>query len=197
MKKDPGDLPNRISALEGEIMQKREQLITLKKQLPPEEITDYLLKRPGGKDVRLSEMFGAHEDLIVIHNMGVSCRYCTMWADGFNGVLQHLENRAAFVVVSPDSPEIQMAFAQRRGWEFRMFSNQGSTFTEDMGFKRQNGARSSWVPGVSTFQRLPNGKIVRIAKAEFGPGDPLCSVWHLFDLLAKGANGWEPAFQYE
>lgn len=197
MKGDQKDLLKEINALEEELTKKQERLVALKKQLSPEEVRDYVLKGPGGKDVRLSEMFGEHEDLIVIHNMGTSCPYCTMWADGFDGVLEHLENRAAFVVVSPDSPEIQRAFAQRRGWQFKMYSNQGSTFTEDMGFKHQDGKRSPWIPGVSTFHRSPAGKIVRIAKAEFGPGDPYCSVWHLFDLLAKGANGWEPGFQYE
>ena len=196
MKVAQEDLQKEINALEEELIKKRERLIALKKQLPQEEVRDYALKSASGKDVRLSEMFGNHEDLIVIHNMGVSCPYCTMWADGFNGLLKHLENRAAFVVVSPDSPETQKAFAQRRGWQFKIYSNQGSTFTEEMGFKRQDGQRSSWMPGVSTFHRLPEGKIVRIAKADFGPGDAYCSAWHLLDLLAKGANGWEPNFQY-
>jgi predicted dithiol-disulfide oxidoreductase (DUF899 family) len=55
-----------------------------------------------------------------------------MWADGFTGTVPQLQDRAAFVVVSPDSPEIQQAFAQSRGWNFRMLSGQGSTFIKDM-----------------------------------------------------------------
>jgi predicted dithiol-disulfide oxidoreductase (DUF899 family) len=62
--------------------------------------------------VQLSDLFGEHEDLIVIHNMGVSCPYCTLWADGFNGLIRHLEDRAAFVMVSPDPPDIQKEFAK-------------------------------------------------------------------------------------
>ena len=38
--------------------------------------------------VRLSELFGEHDDLVIIHNMGASCRYCTLWADGFSGYLR-------------------------------------------------------------------------------------------------------------
>ena len=41
--------------------------------------------------------------------MGRGCSYCTLWADGFNGLRHHFEDRAAFVVVSPDTPEQQKA----------------------------------------------------------------------------------------
>ena len=34
----------------------------------------------------------AHDRLLMIHNMGEACRYCTLWADGFNGFLPHLED---------------------------------------------------------------------------------------------------------
>src|SRR6516162_6332847 len=39
--------------------------------------------------------FWRQEYLFVIHNMGAGCRNCTLWADGFNGMLRHIENRAA------------------------------------------------------------------------------------------------------
>ena len=91
--------------------------------------------------------------------MGRACTYCTLWADGFNGVHRHLENRAGFVVVSPDPLDVQREFAESRGWKFRMASGQGSTFIEDMGFKSEKG----WTPGVSTFYR-DKGKITRVAR---------------------------------
>jgi hypothetical protein len=40
----------------------------------PQEVKDYELTSLEGA-VRLSELFGAHDDLIVIHNMGVACSY--------------------------------------------------------------------------------------------------------------------------
>jgi predicted dithiol-disulfide oxidoreductase (DUF899 family) len=95
--------------------------------------------------VRLSELFGDKADLFVIHNMGQSCPYCTLWADGFNGAYAHLSNRAAFVVSSPDTPEKQRKFAESRHWTFPMVSHEGTTFAEDMGY-HQDG---SWMPGVS------------------------------------------------
>ncbi len=185
-------LENEIARLDAELMEKQKRLSDLRGQLPAVEVTDYVLKGSNGKKVKLSDIFDEKEDLIVIHNMGNSCSYCTMWADGFNGVLQHLESRAAFAVLSPDPPDIQTSFAQKRGWQFKMYSSEGSTFTEDMGFKKGDG----WLPGVSTFYKKADGKIAQISKAAFGPGDPFCAAWHLFDLLANGANGWEPEFKY-
>ena len=185
-------LENEIARLEAELMEKQKRLSDLRGQLPPEKVPDYILKGSNGKKVKLSDMFCDKEDLIVIHNMGRSCSYCTLWADGFNGMLQHLETRAAFVVVSPDSPEVQAAFAQNRGWQFKMYSTEESTFTEDMGFKNGDG----WLPGVSTFHKKADDKIVHISKANFGPGDSFCASWHFFDLLANGVNGWQPAFKY-
>src|SRR6516164_9513796 len=60
--------------------------------------------------------------------MGASCPYCTLWADGFNGLLPHIENRAAFVVASPDDPQAQEKFKASRGWRFPMVSHRDSTF---------------------------------------------------------------------
>jgi hypothetical protein len=52
------------------------------------------------------------------------------------------------------------------------------------------------MPGVSTFYRDKGGKITRIAKAPFGPGDPFCGVWHLLALLKDGAADWRPQYKY-
>jgi predicted dithiol-disulfide oxidoreductase (DUF899 family) len=114
-----------------------------------------------------------------------------MWADGFNGVLPHLENRAAFVVSSPDDPPTQRAFAAARGWRFRMVSHQGTSFAADMGYRNEQG----WLPGVSVFRRVGD-RIYRVSDAPFDEGDDFCTVYHLFDLLPKGAAGWRPQFSY-
>jgi predicted dithiol-disulfide oxidoreductase (DUF899 family) len=181
-----------IGKLEAEIENMRQKLAEARKQLPEEPVEDYTLMGPEGDAVSLSGLFGGRDELIVVHNMGRRCAYCTLWADGFNGVLPHLENRAAFVVVSPDPPEVQAEFAASRGWKFHMVSSKGSRFTEDMGFLVDG---SDW-PGFSTFRKAEDDRIFRTAKAFFGPGDPYCAVWHLFALLPRGENNWEPKFKY-
>ncbi len=180
-----------IEKMEEELVEKQEKLAEMKRELPAQQVQDYTLASAMGP-VRLSELFQGKPDLIVIHNMGKGCAYCTLWADGLNGVYPHLENRAGFVVVSPDPPEVQREFAESRGWKFRMASGQGSTFIEDMGYRSEKG----WKPGVSSFWRDRNGKIARIAKAPFGPGDPFCAVWHLFALLKDGPGDWRPKYRY-
>jgi predicted dithiol-disulfide oxidoreductase (DUF899 family) len=163
----------------------------LQQAVEPEEVADYVLAGPAGP-VRLSALFAGKDTLFVIHNMGRTCPNCTMWADGFNGVLPHLEDRAGFVIASPDDPQTQAAFAASRGWRFRMVSHQGTDFAAQMGYRGDGG----WLPGVSVF-RQDGGRILRVSDQRLGPGDDLCSVWHFFDMLPEGANGWRAKFAYQ
>ncbi|MBM3328873.1 MAG: DUF899 domain-containing protein [Calditrichaeota bacterium] len=182
-----------ILKLELELMEKWQQVRAMKRELPPEPVDDATLRDHDGNPVRLSELFGASQDLILIHNMGRSCRWCTLWADGFTGFLPHLESRAAFVLVSPDEPEVQRDFARSRGWKIRMLSAAGTSFIRDLGFEPEPG---HYQPGFSTLHKEPDGRIVRISWDYFGPGDPYCSVWHIFDLLKDGTGDWEPQYKY-
>ncbi len=104
-----------------------------------QEVKEYTLLDFQNKKVKLSSLFGKKEDLILIHNMGKTCPYCTMWADGFNGVFPHLQDRAAFALVSPDPPALQRKFYKSRDWKFRMFSSKGSPFAKDLGFETKDG----------------------------------------------------------
>jgi predicted dithiol-disulfide oxidoreductase (DUF899 family) len=176
-----------------ELMTIRNKISDLRSSAEPQSVSDYALADRDGKDVMLSELFGDKSDLIVVHNMGQGCRYCTLWADGFNGVYKHLEDRAGFVVVSADPPEKMRNFAESRNWHFRIVSNNDSPFTRDMGYEVDGKPQ----PGVSTFRRDSDGSIARIANAPFGPGDEFCAVWHLFDMLADGPDGWEPQYAYK
>jgi predicted dithiol-disulfide oxidoreductase (DUF899 family) len=154
----------------------------------PQQVQDYEFTGSDGPR-RLSELFGDHEDLIVIHNMGVSCAYCTLWADGYNGIHQHVITRAAFAVVSPDRPAVQREFAENRGWKFPMLSHAGSSFAADMGYVSASGG---WMPGVSVFRRQGDA-IMRVSDTGFSPGDDFCTLWHFFDLLPGGVGEWQAA----
>jgi predicted dithiol-disulfide oxidoreductase (DUF899 family) len=180
----------RLSEYRRKIAKIRAEIRAEQAVIEPETVPDYVFAGPAGQ-IALSELFGAKPDLFVIHNMGASCAYCTMWADGFNGVLHHLESRAAFVVTSPDDPPTQAAFAASRGWRFRMVSHAGTSFAEDMGYCGEQGC----LPGVSAF-RLTEGKITRVSDTGFGPDDDFCVPWHFFDLLPAGPDGWRARFSY-
>jgi len=191
------DIDKEIDALQNEVDLAKQRLAEARKRRPKEPIEEYVFKDFNGNDVKLSELFGDKDDLIVVHNMGTGCRYCTLWADGFTGLAPHLEDRAAFVVCSPDRPEVQKRFAANRNWTFRMVSAHDNTFFQDMGFWQESGPTSGPWPGVSTFHRDPSGRIFRIAKTHFSPSDDFCAVWPMLDLLEDGSNGWEPKYRYD
>jgi len=157
----------------------------------PEEVPDYVFTNTSGS-VRLSELFGGKPDLIVIHNMGATCPHCTLWADGFNGIYDHLASRATFVLSSPDTPNTQKTFAASRGWRFPMVSHNGTTFAADMGYRSEDGG---WLPGTSVFRRELN-RILRVSDAGFNPSDDFCILWHIFDLLPGGAGDWQAKYRY-
>jgi predicted dithiol-disulfide oxidoreductase (DUF899 family) len=181
---------NRLADYRRQIAAIRGKMREAQAEAEPHEVSDYEFQTPEGT-VRLSQLFGDHEHLIVIHNMGKSCPACTMWADGYNGIHHHVSSRTAFVVSSPDPPQVQREFAASRGWKFLMVSHAGSSFAADMGFRTQEG----WKPGVSVFRR-EGAKIFRVSDASFSPGDDFCTVWHLFDLLPGGPGDWRPRTRY-
>ena len=186
-----------LNAKREEIAALQSQMRTLQAEVEPEVVADYVLAGWNGP-VRLSELFGAKRDLIVIHNMGTGCPSCTMWADGFNGVYDHLASRAAFVVTSPDPVEVQKAFAAERGWRFPMASHAGTTFAKDLGYYKEDDGdgRYGWYwPGISVFRRQGDG-VVRVSDAELGPFDDFCIVYHIFALVPGADSDWEPRFSY-
>jgi predicted dithiol-disulfide oxidoreductase (DUF899 family) len=182
-----------LKKLEAEMSVLRERVNEARRHAGAMKVQDYTLKTTDGGQVKLSELFGGKKDLILIHNMGKKCPYCTLWADGFVGFTAHANNRAAFVLCSADDPATAKEFAASRGWPYRVVSGHGSTFTHDMGYEPKPG--EFW-PGVSTFHRAADGTISRVATAPFGPGDSFCPIWHMFDMLKDGPASWEPKYTY-
>ena len=171
------------------------QLLDLKKrireavreQMGPDVPQDYVFVGEDGP-VKLSELFGEHDDLLVIHNMGKSCNYCTLWADGLASYAPMIGERCALALSSPDAAEVQAQVKRERDWPYRMVSIKDNTFGHDMGFVIDEG----YMPGVSAFHKDSTGTIMRTGAAYFGPGDDFCPIWPLFDLLEGGPKGWEP-----
>jgi predicted dithiol-disulfide oxidoreductase (DUF899 family) len=175
------DLAKRIYALEGRIFELEEELAELRAGLAGERVTDAVLIDGKGESVRLSALFGDKNRMLLIHNMGFDCSYCTMWADGFNAIYDHVAAKAAFVLSSPDPIDRQQRDGKARGWRFDMVSTKGSSLAKDLGFERDGKP----LPGVSALLKAPDGTLTRNSMASFGPGDRFCPVWNLLDLLPK------------
>ena len=86
-------------------------------------------------------------------------------------------------------------FAKSRSWNFDYLSFHGTGFAHDMGFEMEKEGRIYYSPGVSALIKRDN-TIFRVAKDSFGPGDLYNPAWHFYDLFPKGADGWEPKYDY-
>ncbi|MBY0310997.1 MAG: SRPBCC domain-containing protein [Phycisphaerales bacterium] len=183
-----------IDAAERRVQEEKKRLVQMRKALPRMPVLDATLTDvASGAPVALSALFGGKQELMIVHNMGKGCAYCTLWADGFNGVHQHLSDRAAFIVLTPDEPSVARAFAASRGWGFRLISGHGTAFIRTMGFEPEPGRAH---PGISTLVRTASGAIERTAYTHFGPWDDYCGVWAMIEMLEKGENAWAPKYAY-
>ena len=178
-----------IKALCVEVMNAKQKLREAIAAAPPEPVEDWMLKRLDGSAVKLSELFGDKSELLVVHNMGKHCNYCSLWADGMIGYADHLAERCGFVLCSNDPPEVAAAFAKERGWDYPVVSGAGSGFAQAMGYTDGKGNPH---PGVSAFHKNDDGTIVRTGDMPFGPGDDFCAVWPMLDLIKGGKGDWEP-----
>lgn len=176
--------------LEAEIMEKALKLAALRKAEAAVEIGDYTFQTLAG-EARLSDLFASRDRLLAIHNMGQGCRYCTLWADGLNGLVPHLEDAMAVVLLSKDPPETQRRLARDRGWRFRLASHGGGAYMSE----QCKMAGYDNCPGAVVYEKT-DGKIFRRGRAAFGPGDLYSPVWHLLALGGVGADEWTPQFHY-
>ena len=192
-----------VACVEPAVTDAKAALTTAIRARPPESVRDYSLRLAGsGASVQLSELFGTSRDLVVVHNMGRSCVYCTLWADGFASMYKHLATRAAFVLTTPDAPDVAAAFGSARGWTFPVVSHAGTTFAKDLGFvaihnQGPNAGKEGFMPGVSALRRNPDGTLVRTGARHFGPGDDFCALFPMFDLLQGGVGDWQPKYHYQ
>ena len=141
--------------------------------------------------VTLHDLFAGKDRLLMIHNMGQGCRYCTLWADGFNGLLVHLESVFSVVLVSRDSPDTQRRFANARGWRYRLASHaDGDYIREQSVIDGQDN-----YPGAVVYER-DGDTILRKNSCAFGPGDIFCAMWSLLGLAGIGESEWMPQYAY-
>lgn len=182
-----------IQQLEQEIAEKITKLNSLRKAATPTAVRNYEFQTLIGKTTLL-DLFAGRGKLFVIHNMGQGCRYCTLWADGLNAFLPHLESEFAVVLVSKDPPETQRAFANARGWRFRMASHGGGDYIKEQSVF----PGESNMPGMVCYQRVGD-QIQKLNAANFGPGDLYCPMWHILALAGVGEGGdagFTPQYAY-
>ena len=180
----------RIAKIQQQIFELTGELGQLLKQSRGSEVPYYSFATGAG-EMSLLDLFAGRDTLLAIHNMGQGCRYCTVWADGFNGFLPHLENAMSVVLLSKDPPELQRRFANERGWRFRLASHGGGAYIREQTVV--DGQEN--YPGAVVYKREGN-KVLRFNACVFGPGHLYCSLWSLLALAGMGAQDWTPQYSY-
>ena len=180
----------RIAEIQQQIFELTGELGTLLKQSPGTEVPNYSFATGEG-EISLDQLFADKDTLLAIHNMGQGCRYCTLWADGFNGFLAHLESAMSVVLLSRDTPEVQRRFANSRGWRFRLASHRGGAYIRE---QTVVDGQDNY-PGAVVYKRQRD-RILRYNACIFGPGDLYCSLWNLLALAGMGEQDWTPQYSY-
>jgi predicted dithiol-disulfide oxidoreductase (DUF899 family) len=126
-----------LLAEEKEHTRRGDALAERRQQLPWVRIDkEYRFDTPQGS-VTLKDLFKGRSQLLVYHFMfgpdyTAGCPSCSSIADGFNGIVVHLENHdVAFTAVSRASLDKLQAFRERMGWRFDWASSAPGDFNSD------------------------------------------------------------------
>jgi len=198
-----------LLAREKEFTRLRDQLSEQRRALPWERVEkDYVLEGPKGKE-SLAQLFEGRSQLVVYHFMfapeaETPCKSCSFWADNFNGIIAHLNQRdVTFVAISrAPLPKLQ-AFAKRLGWSFKWLSSGGTDFNYDynVSFRPKELASGKAVynygptemqmpdlPGISVFYQDESGAVFHTYSCYARGLDMLNNAYHYLDLVPKGRD---------
>lgn len=124
-------------AKEKEFTRLRDELSKQRRDLPWVKVDkEYVFDGPGGKET-LANLFDKRSQLIIYHFMfspewDEGCPHCSHWADNFNGIIVHLNQRdVTMVAVSRASYNKLAAYHKRMGWNFKWLSSFQSDFNFD------------------------------------------------------------------
>lgn len=97
---------------------------------------EYLFVGPNGKQT-LSDLFDGRTQLIVYHfmydpNWDAGCPSCSFWADNFNGIVVHLNQRDVTMIAVSRAPYSKIEeYKKRMGWNFKWVSSYDNDFNFD------------------------------------------------------------------
>ena len=194
----------------------RDQLNQQRRELPWKAVNkEYLFEGPNGKET-LTELFDGRSQLIVYHFMfdpswDAGCPHCSFWADNFNDIIVHLNQRDVTMVVASMAPYSKLAEYERRmGWDFKWVSSYDSDFNFDFdvsftpeeldkkeAFYNYNlqDTNSPEREGVSVFYKDPASQVFHTYSAYARGIDMLNVAYHYLDLVPKGRDEEDHEFR--
>ena len=194
---------------EKEFTKLRDQLSQQRRDLPWVEVDkEYVFDGPNGKET-LSELFDGRSQLIVYHfmydpNWDVGCPSCSFWADNFNDIIVHLNQRDVTMIAVSRAPYSKIdAYKKRLGWDFKWVSSFDIDFNHDYyvsftseELEKKKGFYNytiqdptvSELPGVSVFYKDQAGKIFHTYSAYARGIDILNNTYNYLDLVPNGRD---------
>jgi predicted dithiol-disulfide oxidoreductase (DUF899 family) len=199
----------KLLAKEKQLTRLADKLARERRALPWEAITkEYVFEGPNGRET-LAQLFDGRSQLVVYHFMfgpdwDAGCPHCSRWADNFNGIIAHLNQRDVTMIAVSRAPYAKLAAYRRRmGWSFKWVSSFGSDFNFDFhvsftpeemakkkafyNFKVQN-PDAPEREGVSVFVRDAKGRVFR-TYSTFARGiEALNLDYKYLDVVPKGRD---------
>jgi predicted dithiol-disulfide oxidoreductase (DUF899 family) len=187
-------------AKEKEFTRLRDELSRQRRELPWEAVTkEYVFEGPDGKQT-LPQLFDGRSQLIVYHFMfdpswDAGCPHCSFWADNFNPVIVHLNQRDTTMIAVSRTPYPKLAAYQKRmGWNFKWVSSYGSDFNFDyhVSFTPEELAKKE---AFYNFARQDPGIPEREGTSVFYK-DAAGRVFHTYSTQARGLDLQNTAYNY-
>jgi predicted dithiol-disulfide oxidoreductase (DUF899 family) len=168
----------------------------------------YLFDGPNGKQT-LSDLFDGRSQLIVYHfmydpNWDAGCPSCSFWADNFNGIVVHLNQRDVTMIAVSKAPYSKIGeYKKRMGWNFKWVSSYDNDFNfdyhvsftpEELSEKKAfynyslQDTHSPEREGVSVFYKDTAGHMFHTYSAYARGIDVLNVAYHYLDLVPMGRD---------
>ena len=197
---------NALLAEEIELRRHLWRVAEQRRELPPggEVPEDYVFDGANGP-VRLSELFGEHDTLVVYSMMygpqrDEGCPMCSSMLDAWDGEARHIRRRVGLAVVARSPIERILDYATERGWtDLSFYSDMAGDYTNDY-----VGGRDADAPAYTVFRKGHDGTIRHFYSGEgtmemADPGqDPhsapdMNPLWVLLDTTPEGrGTDWYP-----
>jgi len=194
---------------EKEFTKARDALSRVRRDLPWESVAkEYTFDGPKGKGT-LADLFEGRSQLVVYHfmfgpNAKVGCPHCSFWADNFNPIIVHLNQRDVTMVAISRAPLARLEeYKKRMGWSFKWLSSGNSDFNVDFqaSFKPEdvkakkamynfviyNDLEETEREGISVFHKV-DGKIFHTYSTYARGIDLMNTAYNYLDLVPKGRD---------
>ena len=195
-------------AQEKKFTRLRDDLSRQRRELPWVKVDKkYVFYGAQGKEA-LADLFENRSQLIVYHFMfnpewTEGCPSCSFWADNFNDITVHLNQRDVTFVAISRAPLAKIEpFRKRMGWSFKWLSSSQNDFNYDyhVSFtpeQLENGSaiyNYSMNPGfedregTSVFYKDASGAVFHTYSCYARGIDMMNTAYHYLDLVPKGRD---------